>query len=251
LTGYGAAWKKGESWEAGPVPIPLAFVTRAGQLWKHGEKYIYDPAQGAPPACWKSAIAATPLSAVAPAPGSAQREMAWPATTSDAVSVQIKITPGTATSAYGVQEQLPAGWTAGEVSQDGYYDSKSNCIRWGVFLDREARVLTYRATPGPSSSGAPRGIVSFDGAVDEVRGAATGAPSEGAGRGAEFKHIERRADGSVQLRLSGPADHVCTVEVSSDLVHWTELTPMLLSEGEIGFEDKADNSQALRFYRTR
>ncbi|RME90482.1 MAG: hypothetical protein D6766_13195, partial [Verrucomicrobia bacterium] len=52
VTAYATAWKTGQEWPAGPNPIPLSYVTRAGYLWKHGEAYAYDPAAGPPPLCW-------------------------------------------------------------------------------------------------------------------------------------------------------------------------------------------------------
>jgi hypothetical protein len=42
MTAYGAAWKRGQSWAEGPVPIPIGYVTRAGYLWRMGETYHYD-----------------------------------------------------------------------------------------------------------------------------------------------------------------------------------------------------------------
>lgn len=39
VTGYGAAWKKGNEWPVGPNPIPIGYLTRAGLLWKSGEAY--------------------------------------------------------------------------------------------------------------------------------------------------------------------------------------------------------------------
>ncbi|MDB4690806.1 hypothetical protein OAH23_10345, partial [Verrucomicrobia bacterium] len=39
VTGYGAAWKKGNEWPVGPNPIPIGYMTRAGLLWKSGETY--------------------------------------------------------------------------------------------------------------------------------------------------------------------------------------------------------------------
>jgi hypothetical protein len=60
VTGYGAAWKKGNTWAVPPLPIPIGYVTRAGYLWRVGESYRRDA--GACPVCWM------PLTAV-PLPG--------------------------------------------------------------------------------------------------------------------------------------------------------------------------------------
>jgi hypothetical protein len=52
VTAYGAAWQAGTAWPVGPVPIPIAYVTRAGYIWKNGETYHYDPSVD--PAIWPS-----------------------------------------------------------------------------------------------------------------------------------------------------------------------------------------------------
>ncbi|HTH50228.1 MAG TPA: Ig-like domain-containing protein [Candidatus Limnocylindria bacterium] len=54
LTAYGAAWKAGKEWPAGPNPIPMDYVTRAGALWREGEQYRFDPSAGPAPLCWVS-----------------------------------------------------------------------------------------------------------------------------------------------------------------------------------------------------
>jgi hypothetical protein len=50
VTGYGAAWKKGNTWTVAPLPIPIGYVTRAGYLWRLGETYRRDAGDG--PLCW-------------------------------------------------------------------------------------------------------------------------------------------------------------------------------------------------------
>jgi len=50
VTGYGAAWKKGNTWTVPPAPIPIGYVTRAGYLWRMGETYRRDT--GDAPMCW-------------------------------------------------------------------------------------------------------------------------------------------------------------------------------------------------------
>ena len=50
VTGYGAAWKKGDRWTVPPASIPIGHVTRAGYLWRMGETYRRDVGDG--PLCW-------------------------------------------------------------------------------------------------------------------------------------------------------------------------------------------------------
>ena len=59
VTGYGAAWKKGNTWTVPPLPIPIGYVTRAGYLWRVGETYRRD-AVGDYPLCWMP-LGAVPL----------------------------------------------------------------------------------------------------------------------------------------------------------------------------------------------
>jgi hypothetical protein len=118
-------------------------------------------------------------------------------------------------------------------------------------MDHEDRVLTYQATPPPSNDGLPRGIVSFDGSLAEVGGAGKSLAKDAGASFAQFKRIERRLDGTVHLQVAGPRDYLCTLEASSDLVHWTELAPIFLPDGEVDYQDQAVASHQQRFYRTR
>jgi hypothetical protein len=59
LTKYGAAWRLGSAWATGPTPIPVAYVTRAADLWRSGETYRRDDTQPCP-LCWLP-LASAPL----------------------------------------------------------------------------------------------------------------------------------------------------------------------------------------------
>ena len=48
---YAEAWRKGETWQKGPEPIPIDYVTRSGYLQKKAEKYKNEG--GKKPTCWK------------------------------------------------------------------------------------------------------------------------------------------------------------------------------------------------------
>jgi parallel beta-helix repeat protein len=48
---YAEAWRKGETWNKGPDPIPIDYVTRSGYLQKKGETYKNEG--GKKPECWK------------------------------------------------------------------------------------------------------------------------------------------------------------------------------------------------------
>lgn len=53
VTAYAAAWRTGAPWPRGHVRgiVPVAYVTRAGMIWKNGETYVHLP-NIEPPACW-------------------------------------------------------------------------------------------------------------------------------------------------------------------------------------------------------
>src|SRR4029453_10581288 len=41
MTAYAAAWRAGDSWPTGPVPIPVNYVANAAWIWKRGESYKF------------------------------------------------------------------------------------------------------------------------------------------------------------------------------------------------------------------
>jgi hypothetical protein len=53
-----------------------------------------------------------------------------------------------------VEEMLPVGFTATNISAEGTLDSTNNVITWGPFWDGLARNLTYTLVPPPGFSGA-------------------------------------------------------------------------------------------------
>ena len=52
VTGYGGAWKSGTIWPNEPNPISINYLTRAGAIWKGGEKYTWDANIGQTPQGW-------------------------------------------------------------------------------------------------------------------------------------------------------------------------------------------------------
>lgn len=250
LTGYAGAWKEGSAWPVGPNPIPLSFVTRAGTLWKQGEAYKIDPAQGAPPLCWVSpARRGLAPQAVGPE-GTAVRSVVQDPNTG-AARVEIQVAPGSNAAAYAVEEFAPVGWTVSGVSEGGVGDRKTGSIRWGLFLDNQPRSLTYQLLPpaGTFAVAGLKGLVSFDGSQQTIEG--VGAAGAEARAEVRFRQIERHLGRGVLLRLGGSPDEYCVLEVSNDLKTWTELKPIFLPGGEIGYMDEGGDTQAQRFYRTR
>ncbi len=100
------------------------------------------------------------------APGTAIRSFGGGATTyrpGVGVTVGVVVTPSNGTAAYGVEETLPAGWTASAVSDGGTFSGGK--VTWPLFVDGLARTLGYTATAPSEATGAAAfgGVATFDG----------------------------------------------------------------------------------------
>lgn len=245
LTGFGAAWKQGTTWSNAPSPIPANYVSQAALIWRQGEDYHFLRTNPAPQ-CWvpdailQRAFAAASSSA-------AQREIGLASATGSRL-VTIDVQPGAGISAYNVEERVPSGWLVIDLSNDGIFDSEMGMVRWGPFLDNDARSLSYRLVPPNYLAAAAQllGEAAFDGETVTLTGATLVTTGTAAAQ-LRFLSTEHRADGTVILRLSGAAGQVCTIESSADLVEWTPLADVFLSQGELDYIDQAQNSQ--RYYR--
>ena len=69
--------------------------------------------------------------------------------------------------------------------------------------------------------------------------------------GGSFGPVRHLADGSVTFQLIGLAGRSYTLQTSSDLVHWDEVTTKVAVNGRIEFTDPAAANQPYRFYRVR
>jgi hypothetical protein len=58
--------------------------------------------------------------------------------------VQVTVQPGAGVKCYAVSETLAAGLTPLQITGAGVYSAASRTIRWGPFLDAQARSFTYR-----------------------------------------------------------------------------------------------------------
>jgi hypothetical protein len=241
VTAYTALWKRGDS-------IPLSYVTRAGYIWKHGEAYKFDGSHE-PPFCWVPLQAAGDMLVAASAPES---ERVGSGATQPGVSAnfELRITPPSGTSAYAIEEKIPAGWGASNVSNDGSFDAEAGVIRWGVFFDATARTFSYTLTPPPAVTAVARmeGRVSFDGVVYEIRGSGEVVSTDPNARPLLAK-CEADASGKVHLELTGAAGQVGVLQTSSDLVHWQDVTTLYLPDGTVQFDDNASAAATVRYYR--
>jgi len=65
----------------------------------------------------------------------------------ETMPVTLSATPAASVSFYSVEETPPSGWQVGPVSDNGYYDSTNNKVRFGPFSDGLPRQLTYQVIP--------------------------------------------------------------------------------------------------------
>jgi hypothetical protein len=76
-----------------------------------------------------------------------------------AFSVTNQVSPDRTVTVYGVEDQAPPGWRVSGISHGGLFDPANRKVKWGPFLDGEARAVSYTVTPPPQE----KGPVSFQG----------------------------------------------------------------------------------------
>jgi len=173
VTHYGSHWKAGGAWPREPDPIDIAYVTNAGYLWRMGEKYREEEGE-AEPNCWipdPSRSTKNPLTK--PVLNSAKARFSSRSyLPEEALRVTIEVKPAGNASAWAAQDQPPAGWTVAAISHGGSFDPAAGLVKWGPFLDRTARTLSYIVTPPLTATGRQTfaGMLSVDGYVFQVTG---------------------------------------------------------------------------------
>jgi hypothetical protein len=250
ITAYAAAWKTGKG------SVPVTYVTRAGQIWKAGESYVFDPTQGAPPECWVPAPAKSPALAGVSASGTGGAERRTPGVWKPGRSgkVEIRVTPPVGAAAVAVEEAVPAGWQVSRISDGGVFDAESRRVRWGLFFGDDTRRLTYELTPPAGAASAERlkGVASFDGDLIVIDGEwSAGAVDETT----ELRMIgpRRNAYGRMRFQVQAPLDQAFVVESSTDLQRWSEVEAYVFTGEELEVEERAESAgaAAARYFRLR
>jgi len=184
VTAYVAAWKDGGIWPSvGADPPGLVrndFLERAVELWLGGEGYWYDDRYATPPLWWTSVLnppsgipAPQPLPAgTAAANGTAIASMPLVYQPGTKLTVTIAVTPASSVIADAVEDQPPAGWSVGAISEGGFLDVARGKVKWGPFFDSGPRTLSYEVTPPAGATN----LVRFNGAAafDNQQGAIGG-----------------------------------------------------------------------------
>jgi len=178
VIGYACSWIRG-------CNDDLSGMTRAAFVWRSGECYCWDDAQQK----WMPTLCPAPDSGCCPASdgGAAAADdsiipIEVPSTITvlrsksvQAWTIPVTIEPPSGTSVVAFEVQLPAGWVAMVISDDGAWDEVHRKIKWGPFFDDSARTVTFQVRPEVEPGGKTRtmrggprlrgvsGTVSFDG----------------------------------------------------------------------------------------
>jgi hypothetical protein len=88
-------------------------------------------------------------------------------------AVTLTVTAGEGTMIYAVEDSPPSGWPVADINYSGRFDASTGQVKWGPFFDQTPRLLSYRVTPRPDSSGVYQfaGRASFDGISLDIEGA--------------------------------------------------------------------------------
>jgi len=219
VAAYGAAWKRGMTWELPPNPIPIAYVTRAGALWNGGETYKIDTSLGDPPLCWVN----KKKRSVRDSESSAVRDCLSACLTGQTLTVTLTVKPADTVKCYAVEEDMPPGWAFDSVGDSGEFDAVNNKVKFGFFTDSEVRTLTYQIKPTATAAGEAtlNGIASFDGENLTISG--TGKVTVEGG--------DINGDSKTDL-----ADVIVALKILSGLDDFS-LNPNINGDKKIGLED--------------
>ena len=260
VTAYGFAWQTGQPWPIAPTNIPIDFVTRAGLLWKGGERYKQDLTLSASaPLWWTNDLAGVPAgseprgklkSLDGTTDGAVVRELPPAFEPGRDFVVRIDINPGSTVAAYAIEESLPEGWEASEIDGGGTFTSAQGRVRWGPYFDRQPRSVTYSVHPPAAVDRAVfQGVASFDGVSSAIDGVADVWRQGVVPRFTSLPVIE---DGNLVLRTFGIPGQEYLMEASTDLENWSEVGRGLAgTQGEWVWAESYSSVIPARFYRSR
>ncbi|MGZ5545363.1 MAG: hypothetical protein ACXWIU_11860 [Limisphaerales bacterium] len=240
LTAYAAAWAMASTWSNGPVPIPVDYVTRAGQIWRMNELYTFNPKLFAP-LCWVPRQQTSLAVAALATSSEVTRNLAILFTPGLVTAVTISVHPAADVESYAIEEHTPGGWKIqsmeGELGADGV-------LRFGPFFDARARTFTYQAIPTMGATlGSFDGVASFDGASQPIGGAfEMNVPT----------CVAENRDGHVYLRFNANSGQQYILESASVIgqVNWKAEATVIGSESAIDLP-AIEPTETQRFYRLR
>ncbi len=104
---------------------------------------------------------------------SRELETLWPSyCDGDLKPVEINIVAPPDVFAIGLEDQPPAGWTASNISDGGYWDAQHEKVKWGPFFEPFPTQVSYDSEPPVDTQGLHSftGVVSIDGIDYEICG---------------------------------------------------------------------------------
>lgn len=182
----------------------------------------------------------------APADPSAGRILPGAFVAAETFTIRLIVRPTSSVSVYAVQDEIPTGWIAQNVSDGGAFDSVNNQVKWGPYFDNTTRELSYEVLPSskPEKTVTFTGIASFDGTIlpiagqKETRASSRLRPSGAGVSGGQFK-----------FNMSGSPGESYTIEASTDLLNWTPVGVVKTIDGNVSFSDPGAANHRGRFYR--
>ena len=167
--------------------------------------------------------------------------------------------PPTNTSVYAVEDAIPAGWTATNISDDGVFDPLNHKVKWGPYFDGTPRTLTYAVLPPLITPGLARfsGQGWFDTNAVTITGQRQslqiGTPAIPA---PTITSLTAQEGGHFVLSFAGVCGASYTVLATTNLAwpmtNWTVLGSALeTTGGQFGFTDTPTTNRPVRFYRVR
>jgi hypothetical protein len=175
------------------------------------------------------------------------------------LSITNVATPASNTSVYAVEDAIPAGWTATNISDGGVYDALNRKVKWGPFFDDTLRMLTYDVVSPLITPGLARftGQGWFDTNAVMITGQRQslqiGTPIIPA---ASIANLQALGNGSYRLSFPGingaPYTVLASTNAALPMTSWTELGAATeTAASQFGFTDSVATNSSQRFYRVR
>jgi len=167
-------------------------------------------------------------------------------------------TPAGNISAYAVQDTIPSGWIATNISDHGTFDALANLVQWGPFFDHVPRQLNYQAIPPWSAAGVAvfSGQAVFDSTSISITGQLQSVLAPGPAPQAliQINNPTRLNDGPFQFDFTNATGLAVNVLASTNLAlplsNWDLLSaPLPLGGGVYRVTDPAAANLPRRFYR--
>ena len=166
-------------------------------------------------------------------------------------AVSLATDPGSAASAYAVEERLFAGFIATDISGGGTFVPSENVIRWGPYFDPQPRTFTYTLVPPAGFDGeiALLGLLSADGESFPV----TGRSILRFGSTPLPPPVQTDLSGDrLALAVSGPLNATVIIETADQLdSSWSEATRFRLNKPGQDWSVPVEIQQSGRFFRVR